>query len=295
MSDQSWLATEFERQRPRLRSVAYRVLGTDDEADDAVQEAWIRLSRSDSAAIDNLAGWLTTVVGRICLDLLRSRTSRREHGWDEAYREPADEVAVGPEQQAMDAQFVGMALQVVLDTLEPAERLTFVLHDLFAVPFDQIAPIVGRSTAATRQLASRGRRRFQGAEPASDQTAQRRLVDAFLAASRNGQFDRLLTLLAPDVVLRADQAAVDVATALAARGAPLLAREVHGADAVAAAFNGRATAARPALVDGVVGFAWTAGGQLRAAYAVTVRDGLIVELDLRADPADLAELDVVLL
>ena len=297
MDDQSWLATEFERQRPRLRSVAYRVLGTNDQADDAVQEAWLRLSRSDSAAIDNLAGWLTTVVGRICLDMLRSRASRPERSGEESFDEPVDTATVDPEQQAVDAQFVGMALQVVLETLQPSERLAFVLHDLFAVPFDQIAPILGRSAAATRQLASRGRRRVQGAEPASgqiDQTKQRRVVEAFLAASRSGQFDRLLTLLDPDVVLRADQRAVDRAAAAVGHGAPLLALEVRGADAVATAFNGRAVDARPALIDGSMGFVWVPGGRLRSVFVVTVRGDRIVELDLFSEPVDVAEFQVEL-
>lgn len=294
MGDQRWLADEFEQQRPRLRAVARRMLGTGGQADDAVQEAWLRLSRSDAAGIDNLAGWLTTVVGRICLDLIRTRTSRPESAWELGDHDCVDEAAVDPEEQALGAQFVGMALQVVLDTLDPAERSAFVLHDLFAVPYDQIAPLVNRSVTATRQLASRGRRKVQGAS-AEDVEVHRRLVDAFLDAARHGHFERLLRLLDPDVVLRADQVGVDASAAAAGHGAPLLAAEVRGADAVARAFSGRAATARPARIGGQLGFAWAPEGRPRAVYLVTVHQGRIVELDLYADPVTLAEFDVVLL
>src|SRR5213078_284516 len=213
MNDRDWLAQRFEQNRPHLRSVAYRMLGSLGEAEDAVQEAWLRLSRSDDAAIANLGGWLTTVVARICLDMLRTRRARREDavgGWLPEPIVAADDAA-GPEQEALLADSVGLALLVVLDTLSPAERLAFVLHDMFAMPFEEIAPIVDRSVAATRQLASRARRRVQGAAPSPDRdlAEQRRVVDAFLAAARAGDFDALIEVLDPDVVFRIDTRAGD--------------------------------------------------------------------------------------
>ncbi len=220
MDDHDWLAARFEAHRSHLRAVAYRMLGSPSEADDAVQDAWLRLARADTSGVDNLGGWLTTVVARVCLDMLRARTSRREEPLEEPLDahlpDPvvrhADGVGVDPEQEALLAEGVGLALLVVLETLAPAERVAFVLHDLFAVPFDQIAPVVGRSSAAAKMLASRARRRVQGAAPVpdTDLSRQRAVVDAFLAASRGGDFGALLALLDPDVVLRADRAAVDV-------------------------------------------------------------------------------------
>jgi RNA polymerase sigma factor (sigma-70 family) len=285
MDEGDWLARRFEEHRGRLRAVAYRMLGSASEADDAVQEAWLRLSRADAGAVDNLGGWLTTVVARVCLNMLQARRSRREEPVGGGLPDPVAQRGDGddPEQQALEAEGVGLALLVVLDTLTPAERLAFVLHDLFAVPFEEIAPIVGRSPAAARQLASRARRRVQGAPaPDADLGRQRAVVDAFLAASREGDFEALVALLDPEVVLRADPAAVRT-------GADA---EVRGAAAVAGTFSGRARAARPALVDGVPGAVWAKGGQPRVVFGFTVRDGLIVEIDLLADPEHLARMDL---
>jgi RNA polymerase sigma factor (sigma-70 family) len=284
MSDHDLLAERFEENRDRLRAVAYRMLGSQAEADDAVQEAWLRLARTDAEGVDNLAGWLTTVVARVCLNMLQQRTTRRERPLDVR---PEDPAAPGPdpEHEALLADAVGPALLVVLDTLTPAERLAFVLHDLFAVPFEEIAPIVGRSPTASRQLASRARRRVQGAEPPDgDQTRQREVVAAFLTASREGDFAALLSILDPDVVVRADGATV-------ATGAE---PRVRGAREVAGSFSGRARAARPALVDGVPGLVWMAGGQVRVVFDFTIVEGRIVSIDLISDAAVLAELDVVL-
>ena len=293
MDERDWLADRFEAHRSHLRSVAYRMLGSAGEADDAVQEAWIRLSRSGAADVENLGGWLTTVVSRVCLDMLRSRTARREEPLDppvhEATPGPGLPDGIDPEQEALLADSVGPALLVVLETLAPAERLAFVLHDMFAVPFDEIATIVGRSPAAARQLASRARRRVQGTDVAdapADRARQRAVVDAFLAASRSGDFDALLALLDPDVVLRADEAAVRTGG---------LAAEVRGAAAVAETFAGRARAAQPALIDGVVGLTWAPGGQPKAVFDLTIADGKIVAIDLILDADHLGQLDVVLL
>jgi RNA polymerase sigma factor (sigma-70 family) len=289
MDDHDWLAGQFEANRTHLRAVAYRMLGSLSEADDAVQESWFHLSRSGTVGVDNLGGWLTTVVARVCLDMLRSRKSRREEPLGAHVPEPfvSAEDGIDPEHEALLADSVGPALLVVLETLAPAERLAFVLHDMFAVPFDQIAPIVGRSPAAARQLASRARRRVQGADtvPEADLTRQREVVDAFLAASRGGDFDALLALLDPDVVLRADPAAVNAGAS----------REVRGAPAVAGTFSGRARFAQPALVDGAVGAVWAPGGRPRVVFGFTITGGKIVELDLVADPARLSRLDLAVL
>ncbi len=289
MDENEWLAERFEAHRTHLRAVAYRMLGSRSEADDAVQESWLRLSRSDTSVVENLGGWLTTVVARVCLDMLRSRRSRREEPEGAHVPEPivSREGGTDPEQEALLADSVGLALLVVLDTLAPAERVAFVLHDLFAVPFDEIAPIVGRSPTAARQLASRARRRVQGAAavPDADLTRKREVVDAFLAASRGGDFDALLAVLDPDVVLRADSAAV-------AAGAS---REVRGARAVAETFKGRARAAQPALVNGAAGAVWAPGGQPRVVFGFTITRGKIVAIDLLSDPAHLAQIDLVVL
>jgi RNA polymerase sigma factor (sigma-70 family) len=283
MDDRDWLAERFEAHRPHLRAVAYRMLGSAAEADDAVQEAWLRASRAGADEVDNLGGWLTTVVARVCLNQLRSRRSRPEAPLDDQAAELADGAA-DPEAEAVLADAVGPALLVVLDTLSPAERLAFVLHDLFAVPFGEIAEILGRSEAAARQLASRARRRVQGAEaPEGDRARQRLVVEAFLAASRKGDFEALLRLLDPRVVARADAAAV-------AAGAEA---EVRGARAVAGTFVGRARFARPALVEGAVGAVWAPGGRPRVVFAFTVSDGRVAEIRLLADPERLAELDLV--
>jgi RNA polymerase sigma-70 factor, ECF subfamily len=277
-----WLAEQFETYRSHLRAVAYRMLGSAAEADDAVQEAWLRLSRADTSDVENLGGWLTTVVSRVCLTMLQSRRSRREAPLD-APSAAAD--ALDPEVEAVLADSVGAALLVVLDALTPAERLAFVLHDLFAVPFDDIAPIVGKSSAAARQLASRARRRVQGATTAPDRTRQRAVVEAFLMASRGGDFAALLTLLDPDAVLRADAAGVRMGAAA----------EVRGASAVAGTFAGRARAAQAALVDGVPGLVWTVDGKPRVVFDFTVVDGKVAAIELLADPELLADLELELL
>jgi len=289
METHDWLAERFEEHRTHLRAVAYRILGSISDADDAVQEAWLRLARSDSSQVENLGGWLTTVVARVSLNMLQSRKTRRE---DPAGSHLPEEIAgsaerAGPEHQAVLADSVGLALLVVLDTLTPAERLAFVLHDMFAMPFEEIAPIVERSPAATRQLASRARRRVQGADtaPDADLTRRREVVRAFLAASRDGDLGALVAVLDPDVVVRADQAVVRT-------GAE---PEVRGVDAVAAIFLGRAKAARLALINGVTGMVWAAGGRPRVVFNFTLSSGKITAIDLVGDPGTLEQLDVVTL
>jgi RNA polymerase sigma factor (sigma-70 family) len=289
VAEHDWLAERFEAHRPHLRAVAYRMLGSPSEADDAVQEAWLRLDRADTSGVDNLGGWLTTVVARVCLDLLRTRTSRREEPLDAHVPDPVGNPRSGvdPEEEALLAEGVGQALLVVLDTLTPAERLAFVLHDTFAVPFDQIAAILGRSPAAAKMLASRARRRVQGtaAVPDTDPLRQRAVVDAFLAASRGGDFEALMAVLDPEVVVRADRAAVLVGAAA----------EVRGAAAVADTFLGRARLAQPALVDGAAGAVWAPGGRPRVVFGFTITDGRIVAIDLVADPERLRQLDLAVL
>lgn len=288
MDQADWLTEHFEASRPRLRAVAYRMLGSEAEADDAVQEAWLRLDRADASSLENLGGWLTTVVGRVCLDRLRSRRARREQPSGDQLAEigPAAEGGTDPEQHAIVAESVGSALLVVLDLLAPAERVAFVLHDIFAVPFDEIAEIVGRSPAAARQLASRARRRVQGAAgmPEIDLVRQREVVDAFLAAARSGDFDALLALLDPEVELRPDEGAVRMGALRATRGAA----------EVAGLFSGGATAARLALIDGVAGLAWAPGGRTRGVVAFTIVDGRIVDIDLIGDRQRLETIDIVL-
>jgi RNA polymerase sigma-70 factor (ECF subfamily) len=290
------LAERFEAHRDHLRRVAHRMLGSVGEADDAVQEAWLRLSRSESGAVDNLGGWLTTVVARVCLDTLRARKSRREEPADRHAADLAARPDMGPEpeRELLLADSVGVALLVVLEALAPAERVAFVLHDMFDLSFDDIAPIVGRSAVAARQLASRARRRVQlgGDPPDADVNHQRALVGAFLAAARDGDLQALLAVLDPDVVLRADSVAVTAAEANQSRGAPPLAPEVRGAGAVAEVFRGRARGAQPALVDGAAGATWAPGGQPRAVFGFVIVGGKIVEVEVTADPARLAELDV---
>jgi RNA polymerase sigma factor (sigma-70 family) len=289
MDDHHWLAERFEEHRSHLRAVAYRMLGSAAEADDAVQEAWLRLSRSGAAGVDNLGGWLTTVVGRVSLDMLRARRARREDPLGDRLPDelPSHQGGGDPEQEALLADAVGPALLVVLETLTPAERLAFVLHDLFAVPFEEIAAVLGRSEAAARQLASRARRRVQGAPATAgtDPGRQRAVVDAFLAAARDGDFDALVALLDPDVVLRADPAAVQAGSAAEVRGAP----------AVAGTFSGRARFARPALVDGAAGAVWAPGGRPRVVFAFAIAGGRITGIDLVADPERLRELELTTL
>jgi RNA polymerase sigma factor (sigma-70 family) len=292
MDEGDWLAERFEAHRPQLRAVAYRMLGSLSEADDAVQEAWLRLSRADTSGVENLGGWLTTVVARVCLDTLRVRSSRREQPLGVHLPDPILSRVDGldPEQQALLAEGVGLALLVVLDTLAPAERLAFVLHDTFAVPFEEIAPIVGRSPAATRQLASRARRRVQAAAavPDADLARQRSVVDAFFAAARRGDFDALVAVLDPDVVLRADRGAVPVSPARVVRGAPAVAGQ-------ALTFARLALFVRPALVNGTAGVVVASGGRPFSVMGFTVRGGKIVEIDVLADPARLRQLDLALL
>jgi RNA polymerase sigma factor (sigma-70 family) len=292
MDEGDWMAERFETHRPRLRAVAYRMLGSLSEADDAIQEAWLHLRRRDTAGVENLAGWLTTVVARVCLDMLRARRSRHEVPLPQHLPDPVVTGPGGtdPEQAALLADSVGLALLVVLDTLAPVERLAFVLHDMFAVPFDEIAPIVGRSPAAARQLASRARRRVQHGAPVADAdpARQREVVDAFLAASRAGDFAALLALLDPDVVVRADLGALQA-------GMP---RQVHGAPAVAEqamAFAWRAQHARPALVNGLPGIVVAPGGRPYAVMGFTIAGGRIVEIDILGDPDRLRRLDLTIL
>jgi RNA polymerase sigma factor (sigma-70 family) len=292
MNELEWLAERFEAERTHLRAVAFRMLGSLSEADDAVQDSWLRLSRSGADGVENLGGWLTTVVARVSLNMLRSRKSRREEplGADVPRLVVRRQDGTDPEHEALLADSVGLALLVVLETLSPAERLAFVLHDTFAVPFDEIAPIVGRSPAAARQLASRARRRVRGsaAVPNADLTRQREVVDAFLAAARGGDFDALLAVLDPDVVLRVDPTAVPLGAS----------REIRGAAAVAKgalAFTARARFTQPALVNGSVGVVVAPRGRLVGVGLLTIRRRRITEIDLVADPERLRQLELAVL
>jgi RNA polymerase sigma factor (sigma-70 family) len=291
MQSADYLAQEFEDHRTHLRAVAYRMLGSVSEADDAVQEAWLRLSRSDPGGIENLGGWLTTVVARVSLDMLRARKSRREEPIGPHVPEPivSSEDGVDPEHEAVLADSVGLALLVVLETLEPPERLAFVLHDMFGVPFDQIAPLVERTPAAARQLASRARRRVRGAAPVPDPdlNRQREVVDAFLAAAREGDFDALVAVLDPEVVIRVDG------------GTLRPSRETRGAEEVARGaltFRRLAPSAKPALINGAAGFVVIRpDGRPFAVAGFTVADGRVAEIDLLTDPERLAGLDLTVL
>jgi RNA polymerase sigma-70 factor, ECF subfamily len=292
VTETEWLAERFEEHRSHLRSVAYRMLGSLAEADDAVQEAWIRLARSQAREIENLRGWLTTVVARVCLTILESRRSRREESLDVHVPDPIVRLneEIDPEDEALLADSVGLALLVVLDTLTPAERLAFVLHDMFAVPFDEIAAIVGRSPDAARQLASRARRRVQMADraPDADLARQRVVVDAFLAAARDGDFNALLEVLDPDVVLRADSGAPPSPPSRLVRGAQEVAQ-------LALAFSDLARFSRPALVNGAAGIVVAPEGRVFSVFGVTVKHDKIVEFDILGDPERLAQLDLVAL
>jgi RNA polymerase sigma-70 factor (ECF subfamily) len=288
MEAREYLASGFESERPHLRAVAYRMLGSVSEADDAVQEAWLRLSRSDADSVDNLGAWLTTVVARICLDMLRSRKARGEEPLGPHVPDPvvAPERGTDPEHEALVADSVGLALLVVLETLSPAERLAFVLHDMFGVPFATIAPMVDRSPDAARQLASRARRRVRGAAPVPDPDLdrQRAVVDAFIAASRDGDFEALVELLDPDVVLRTD----------AGPDRPSMSTEIFGIQAVverARRFVGLGRYAQRALVNGAVGIVVAPKGRPYAVMGITVSDGRIAEIDILADPVRLREVD----
>lgn len=293
MDEHEWMAQRFEEYRPRLKAVAYRMLGSTSEADDAVQEAWLRLSRSDTSEVENLMGWLTTVIARVSLNMLRSRTSTREVSLEEHQDARLPDPVIGreedsnPEQQALLADSVGLAMLVVLETLSPAERLAFVLHDMFGMPFDEIAPIVERSPAAARQLASRARRRVRGAAPVpdADLTRQREVVDAFLAASRSGDFDALLAVLDPDIVLRADTGDVPKKV----RGAANVANQALTFSRLGS--PGRVS--RPALVNGAAGMvSWGPDGQPSSVMGFTVAGGRIVEIDIFAGPERLGRLDL---
>jgi RNA polymerase sigma-70 factor (ECF subfamily) len=295
MDERNLLAERFEASRPHLRAVAFRMLGSATEAEDAVQEAWLRLGRTDTAEVANLRAWLTTVVGRICLDMLRSRRLRKEEALDAHDPETIASAEPGAEEEAAMADSVGLALLVVLEALSPAERIAFVLHDMFDLPFDEIAPIVDRSTDATRQLASRARRRVQGREaPDADRQRQREIVAAFLAASRAGDFAALVSLLDPGVVFRADAAAIAMSVGRPTPGAPVLAPEIRGPDSVAHSFSGRARAAQPAFIDGIPGLVWAPGGVPRAAFRFTTDGERVTAIDLVVDPEHLAALEVVL-
>jgi RNA polymerase sigma-70 factor (ECF subfamily) len=290
VDDHDWLAEQFERHRPHLRAVAYRMLGSHAEADDAVQDTWIRLSRSGADGVENLGGWLTTIVGRVCLNMLRSRKGRREQAMGVHVPDPVVSRADGPdpEQEALLADSVGLALQVVLDTLGPAERLAFVLHDMFDLPFDDIAPIVGRTPAAARQLASRARRRVQGADvpaPDADLAAQREVVNAFFAAARAGDFDGLLAVLDPDVVLRSDGGLRRPDASALVRGAAAVA-------ARAVMFARPGALVRPALVNGAAGVVVTVDGQPISVMGFTVTNGKIVDIHSLVDPERLEQLDL---
>ena len=289
MNDQEWLAERFEEHRRHLRAVAYRMLGSISEADDALQEAWLRLSRADTSGIENLGGWFTTIVARVSLNMLRARKAKREDALEERIPDPIISApnAADPEQEALVADSVGVALLVVLETLAPAERLAFVLHDMFGVPFDDIASITGRSPAAARQLASRARRRVQSQAPVPDADLARQweVVDAFSAASREGDFDRLVAVLDPDIVLREDDGSRRPAVSLVVRGARAVAER-------AASFAHLAASVRPALVNGAPGAVVLPGGRPFAVLAFTVADGRIVEIDVLSDPQRLSAIDL---
>lgn len=296
MTQRDSLVERFQQNREHLIKVAYRMLGSHNEADDALQEAWLRVSQADASAVANPGGWLITVVARVCLDMLRSRGSRREDplemlGSDDV---AAHEGTVDPEPELLLADSLGPALLVVLEALGPAERVAFVLHDLFDLSFDEIAVILGRSSASARQLASRARRRVRGSSATADAdlSRQQQVVGAFLAASRDGDLDALLAVLDPDVRLRADTTAVQTAATYKWGGAAELPKAVDGARAVAETFRGRARGAHAARLDGVPGAAWAVGGQVRAAWAFAFAEGKIVGIDLLMDPARLARINV---
>jgi RNA polymerase sigma factor (sigma-70 family) len=287
MNDHLLLVEQFEAHRNHLQTVAYRMLGSLSEADDAVQESWIRLSRTDTSEVENMGGWLTTIVSRVCLDMLRSRKSRREELTLVSVPEPATSLQDGsnPEHETLLADSVGLAMLMVLGNLNPAERIAFVLHDIFALSYSEIAPIIGRNEVAARQLASRARRRVQGAKATADSEEfkqKRELVDAFLAASRFGDFEKLIAVLDPNVVLRQDPAFPPVAAW------PV----VHGADAVARGFAGRAQGARPVLVNGSVGVVVAPRGKMLFVLELKIVDGKITEIDMTADPARIRQLDL---
>jgi RNA polymerase sigma-70 factor (ECF subfamily) len=288
MSDTEFLAERFEQNRAHLRAVAYRMLGSLSEAEDAVQESWLRLSRTDADEIDNLGGWLTTVVGRVCLDMLRSRKTRGEQPLDVRPTDPASAPdGIDPEQEALLADSVGLAMLVVLEKLTPAERLAFVLHDMFAVPFDDIAPMVGRTPDAARQLASRARRRVQGSDPVPNPPLgqQREIIDAFIAAARGGDFEALVAVLDPDVILRADSGS----------GVPAFVRGAHQVASGAVAFRQTGSESRPVLVNGAVGIVALKDGRPLSVFEATFVDGRIATIDIVADPERAAAMELTFL
>ncbi|RYZ54387.1 MAG: sigma-70 family RNA polymerase sigma factor [Proteobacteria bacterium] len=291
MDKDDWLAKTFQNKRDHLTAVAYRILGSHEEAKDAVQESWLRLSRSESEIIENMGGWLTTVVSRICLDQLRSRKSRRETSFDS---DSIDFEAVPTENLQELDEAIGPALSIVLESLGPAERVSFVLHDFFDLSFDEIAAIVDRSPTAARQLASRARRRVRGLSATSQEESpnQREIVTAFLTASREGKFEALLALLDPDIILRADPAAIKITTANQSRGAPAFQNEMRDAKTIAETFRGKAAAAQLAFIDGFEGATWLQGSKPRVAFTFAIRNGLIIEIGVTMDPISLAKLDI---
>jgi RNA polymerase sigma factor (sigma-70 family) len=289
VDERAWLEEQFEEHRTRLRAVAYRMLGSTSEADDAVQDAWLRVGRADTSSVENLGAWLTTVVARVCLNMLRSRQQRRETPLEVHVPDPiiSHEQGVDPEHEVLLADSVGLALMVVLETLTPAERLAFVLHDMFAVPFDEIAPMIERSPAAARQLASRARHRVRGQAPAPDPdlARQREVVDAFFAAARDGDFDALVAVLDPDVVLRSDGGVAR----------PRMGMVLHGAQAVARQAFTSSRLSRPALINGAAGVVVAPHGQPQFVMAFTVADGKILAIDVLSDPERLRRLDLAVL
>lgn len=294
MVESNWLAGKFQENRAHLKAVACRILGSNGEAEDAVQEAWLRLTRSDVDSIENLGGWLTTVVARVCLDMLRSRKTRKEESLQETILEmPENSRALNPAEEALLADSVGSALLLVLRTLTPAERVAFVLHDLFDLPFEEIAPIVGRSEPAVRQLASRARRRVRGGRESREEEGKKQeVVAAFMAASRGGNFEALLQLLDPEVLLTADDAAVKITAANKDKGAPPFQSQMRGGPIIAEVFKGRALGAQLALINGSVGTTWIGGGKPRLAFLFSVENGNIREINVVMDPEDLGEMEI---
>jgi len=293
MENNDWLTTHFEATRNHLQAVAYRMLGSRSEAEDAVQEAWLRLNRSDSASIDNLGGWLTTVVARVCLDMLRSRKAAREDSLEEILIDLPEEGDDDLEEKFLISDVIGPALLLVLDKLTPAERIAFVLHDLFDISFDEIAPIIERTETATRQLASRARRCVRGETmPNKNAARQHEVVAAFMQASREGNFDALIRLLHPNAVLRADETAIKVSTANKARGAPQFTPEIMGAEAVANTLKGSAQGAQLSLVNGLVGATWGMNGKTVVAFCFVVANEKITAIDIVMDKNTLGNFDI---
>ncbi len=296
MKKNDWLEKNFEETRGHLKAVAYRMLGSVGEAEDAVQETWIRLSGAESDKIDNLGGWLTTVVARICLDRLRSRKSKREESLDDVESQIPHSSTGNPEAHFLLADTVGAALLVVLETLSPAERIAFVLHDMFDLSFAEIGPIIDRTEEATRQLASRARRQVRGAStPQEDHERQKEVVSAFMAASRDGNFEALIRLLHPDAVLRADATAIKVAEMNKDKGAPQFQSEIRGAKNVAGTLKGKAAAAQMALIDGSYGWTWGPAGKPVVAFCFTVQGGTVMAIDVVMDPKKLQTTDIEVL